>query len=438
MSLMNDALRKKKREDSGAQPVPEIPVPPKQGKAGRWLIIGMVSVLVGSAIFGGIALWSSTKSHFLRTNPASPAPPRGPAGAAGQTPSGVSRETTVGEQNQDAENPPASHSDPRARTTEEIVPVSVSAPSTSGIPESQRLARSTVINAGEQAANRTAAQKATQPTRMPLEGSRPEAVKAPPQFSHTIEPGPDPAVRPIPPKPAASTRLASPAPPALTVKPAAAESTDAVNITPSPPIAEADLFYQKALAYHRGGRLSEAARFYRGVLEIDADHQAAMLNLAAIYIDKGQFDQADPLLQRLTKVTPRPEGVFLNLAITALGNDRPEAALAYLDQAEAAADAPPWQIQFHRAAALARLNRLTDALALYQRIEAERPDDYRVKFNLAVTHDALGEYAQALNYYDAVLTAPDQASPSDRPSIVRRVALLRRHLGTPHSQAKRQ
>lgn len=201
---------------------------------------------------------------------------------------------------------------------------------------------------------------------------------------------------------------------------------------------DAELFYRKALACHRGGRLTEAALFYRSVLETDANHKEAMLNLAAVYIEAGHFNQAQPLLKRLEKVTPRPEGVLLNLAITALGNDTPEAALSYLDRAEAAADSPFLQIQFHRAVALSRVNRLSEALALYKQVEAKRPDDYRVKFNMAVTYDALEDYPRALHYYETLLQAPAHTSQSDRQSITRRAGMLRRYLNATQSKSKRQ
>jgi thioredoxin-like negative regulator of GroEL len=156
-----------------------------------------------------------------------------------------------------------------------------------------------------------------------------------------------------------------------------------------------------------------------------------------VYIEQGNFNEAAPILKHLEGLDPRPNGVLLNLAITSLGNNDPEAALSYLDQAEETADTSFWQIQFHRALALARLNRLSEALSLYKKVESKRPGDYRVQFNLALTYDALEDYPQALDYYEKMLKA-DQTSEKDRSSIVRRVELLRRYLYTNQSQAKRQ
>jgi Flp pilus assembly protein TadD len=218
-------------------------------------------------------------------------------------------------------------------------------------------------------------------------------------------------------------------------KPFSPQSSHAAEQIQMSSNSDANLFYQKALACHRGGRLDEAARFYRSALETNANHNEAMLNLAAVYIETGRFDQAHPILKRLEKATPRPSGVLLNLAITALGNSAPETALAYLDQAEKAADSPFLQIQFHRAVALARTNRFSEALTLYKQVEAKRPDDYRVKFNMAVTYDALEDYPHALHYYETLLKAPGNTSTSqsDRQSILKRVDMLRRYLNATQS-----
>ena len=184
------------------------------------------------------------------------------------------------------------------------------------------------------------------------------------------------------------------------------------NNAPYP--AEEDLFYKKARAYHRNGRLAEAIRLYRQVLKAHSSHPDAMLNLAAAYMQQGRYIQAAPLLERLERSTPRPQGVLLNLAMAAIGMDAPEKALDYLDRAAALSDATPWEIRFHRAVAFARMNRLPEALDLYREVETERPGDPRLQFNLAVTCDALGFYPEAVAHYEAVLRIPSEPSATDK------------------------
>lgn len=274
-------------------------------------------------------------------------------------------------------------------------------------------------------------------TAPPLENEPPEPVVAPPPPPSDIEPGPAPPDRAPIPVESLSSETEKRISPVIKPKPIPHKSALAKRKAP-PPSDQSELFFRKAAACHRVGRLQEAARFYRSVLKADADHREATANLAAVYIEQKNFNQAFLLLRRLEKATPRPEGVLLNLAIASMGNQAPNAALGFLDRAEAAGDAPEWQIRFHRAVAMASLNRLPEALTLYKAVESQRPDDYRVKFNLAITHDALGDYPQALDYYNALLKADHPVTQADRPAIISRIGALTGYLNRLQSQGKRQ
>ena len=84
------------------------------------------------------------------------------------------------------------------------------------------------------------------------------------------------------------------------------------------------------------------------------------------------------------------------------------------------------------------MNRLPEALDLYREAETERPDDPRLQFNLAVTCDALGFYAQAVAHYEAVLRIPSEPSATDKETINKRIRTLRRYLNTAQSTATGQ
>ncbi len=126
------------------------------------------------------------------------------------------------------------------------------------------------------------------------------------------------------------------------------------------------------------------------------------------------------------------------MATPGIGMDDPETALAYLDRAEANADALPWEIRFHRAVAFARTNRLPEALALYREVETERPGDPRVQFNLAVTCDTLGLYPEALAHYEDVLQSSSGSSGADEKTIIQRIRTIGRYLDTARSPSKGQ
>lgn len=227
----------------------------------------------------------------------------------------------------------------------------------------------------------------------------------------------------------------SPAPGQSTATGSKPRADRAVSKT-APSVKSGNLFYKKALAYHRSGRLADAIRLYRQVLASDADHPDAMLNLSGAYMQQGNYVDATPLLNRLEQFSPRPQGVVLNLAIAAIGMGAPDKALIYLERAQTESDASPWEIRFHRAVAFARLDRLPEALVLYRTAEMERPDDPRLQFNLAVTCDTLGQYPEALAHYEAALRIPPEPTGTDRQTIIQRIRTIRRYLGSVPSVAK--
>lgn len=438
MSLMNDALRKKNREDSGADPIVDAAMPPiNQRKAKKWVFILAALILISGSLIGGGVWWRAKGNGSLfvkHTQPAKTA--RTAKDATEQAKMGVSPGPVAFPSTMPGTDVPQLDS---AELKEASTPYPKSA-FPDALDSDKRTDPKPLISPQTVAAETPPEQAATtvaQTNRPALEGARPSLTEMAPQNDRIFEPGPGSSPLPLKPQANKFPRSRAVTHSGKTATPISSKTTRVADNDTMPGLSDTDLFYRKALACHRSGRLAEAARFYRNVLKTDANHRQALLNLAAVYIEQGDFNEATPILKQLEGFDLRPNGVLLNLAITSLGNDDPEAALSYLDQAAETADAPFWQIQFHRALALARLNRLSEALALYKKVESKRPDDYRVQFNLALTYDALKDYPQALHYYAKMLKA-DQTSEKDRSSIVRRVELLRRYLYSNQSQAKRQ
>ena len=433
MSLMNDALRKKKREDSGVEPTAGVFAPsPARQKTKKQPIVLAVIVVLCCIILGSIALRRAKNSNAINVSQPLPAQSDKSAGittdpSAINVPSERTPPLTA--------KVPPSHSESLTATVETRPSVPLFKPFASDLSRSRQPAPLPATMAAEKTIRLGTRNVLNEKDPSPLEGDRRTSVETSPQPSRAFEPGPSSVPSS---QPSIAPRAKLSVTPVSEAKPNFVKPIGAVKKTKDHKISDTDLFYRKALACHRSGRLTEAARFYRSALETDANHRQAMFNLAAVYIESGHFDQALPLLKRLEKVKQRPNGVLLNLAIASLGNHAPDAALNYLDLAETAADAPVWQIQFHRAVILVHLNRLSEALVLYKQVETMRPDDYRVKYNLAVTCDIMGDYPQAFNYYEALLKETNPASQEDRPSIIKRLKLLRRYLNTTRSQAKRQ
>ena len=202
------------------------------------------------------------------------------------------------------------------------------------------------------------------------------------------------------------------------------------------PLESSSPFYNKALIYHRNDRLPEAVRLYKKVLRFDPGHEKATLNCAAALILLGKYLEAQRLLKQLESSPSRPRGVLLNLAIAATGLGKPDQALDYLNKAFSNEDASQWEINYHRAVAYAKLDRLPEALTLYQKALEDRPDDAFVLFNLAVTCDTMGLYPKALTHYKAILQTP---SPDiNTKTIHKRIRVIGTYLKNNQYPTKRQ
>ncbi len=437
MSLMNDALRKQNRERVSGSSYPGSLSRARLSRfAWKWIggLVALVVLTVG-VLYGYSWMPSERETSLLLKTPdkrpAGLVPPPSPASSAPTQPAAA-----------DTGPKPADGGPRAAAPAAEIAPPPASS---RGIPAADSGA--TPLE-GESPTERLAAKATT---------TRPQALGNPNRILETeAQPSANQSLAVIPgfePGPAATANQNSaphrPAeqtvhPPASDHQPNPArprlQSERAPAGPPESHQGQAHL-YLKALAYHRNGRLADAVRLYRKVLAADPRHAEAMLNLSGIYLQIGNYTDARRLLDRLERQTPRPAGVLLNQAIASIGLDEPDRALVDLDRAAAMSDASPWEIRFHRAVALARLNRHADALALYRAMVRERPTDPVLQFNLATTCDSLGLYRDALIHYNAAMQASSTALSAERETIERRMGILRRYLdgpgGTPSKQRKR-
>jgi thioredoxin-like negative regulator of GroEL len=417
---MNDALRKKNREQSGDLVAPGFAVNARRRRIPwKWAATSMALLLIAVVTIVGVYLWQPDSGRALAVNLSAtpPIPPR----------KNLSDQTTP------APTPPpveavtiatAASATDTPRRPKPAEPDSVRGTDAASIPAS------TDIEPEIGRPGRPSAEAADAPS-PPIEASVEPTPRDPTVASRSFEPGPD--------RPSVRQPDAPPAPPLSrtvnrTSKLTASKRTDS---TPSATAGQENLFYEKALAYHRSGRFVQAIRLYRQVLRADADHPGAMLNLSSAYMQQGNFVDAKPLLDRLNHANPRPEGILLNQGIAAIGMGFPEKGLTYLDKAAAESDASAWEIRFHRAVALSRLSRHAEALALYRMVEMERPDDPQLQFNLAVTCDSLERYPQALIHYEAVLHMGPGGSGSERETIVQRIRTIRKYLGNDRWAEKR-
>ena len=190
------------------------------------------------------------------------------------------------------------------------------------------------------------------------------------------------------------------------------------------PPGESDLLFQRACRLHRRHELDQAIALYRAVLKENPDHALARSNLVAAYLQTGAYRQAYPIAAGLFSEDPANRQNMLNLAIAHIGCGRDRQALALLDKAAKMPDAPLFEITFHKAMALGHLGRTKSALACYRRAENMRPDDPDLLFNMALACDQQQQYGAAVNYYLRYLEHTRDKDTAQIRQIRRRVRIL--------------
>ncbi|MCC6198317.1 MAG: tetratricopeptide repeat protein [Burkholderiales bacterium] len=165
---------------------------------------------------------------------------------------------------------------------------------------------------------------------------------------------------------------------------------------------------QRALAWHRAGRLDEAERAYRDILRAWPDQFDAHHYLGVLAWQRGRLADADALLARARRINPDVAEASANHAGVLRDMGRGGEALASCDQA-LARKPDVAQTHYLRATILQALNRPDSALASYDRALALDPafvDAYNERAGL---FRALKRHAEALRDCDRVLALAPQA-----------------------------
>lgn len=209
------------------------------------------------------------------------------------------------------------------------------------------------------------------------------------------------------------------------------------NETAKPlPAHEEEIFYQKALSYHREDKLNQAIQMYKQVIRVNPDHRDALFNLSSAYIQLAAYSDAYPLLKQLEVSDHRNPDIMVNLAIAEIGLGRPAEAIHLLDSAANQCEEPQFGIYFHRAAALSQLGKLEEARISYKKAEKLNSGHDNLIFNLAVLSDKLQRYEDAIQYYGKFLQQNSASSPRDKKTIEARIRSLHAYLGAKRNQTE--
>jgi Flp pilus assembly protein TadD len=188
--------------------------------------------------------------------------------------------------------------------------------------------------------------------------------------------------------------------------------------------------YRKAQQYHRQHRITDAIALYREVLKLRPHHMDAQINLASALIQRRKFSNARRLSMDTVKQAPDNHRAQLNWAIADIGLGNPAQALSRLDQAERLHPEPWFEVYLHRGVAFSHLQQHAKARQAYERARQLSPKDPQVLFNLAIINDKSEHYQKAVEYYQEYLRAHADILPEEKKRISLRLRRLKAYLAS--------
>ena len=158
---------------------------------------------------------------------------------------------------------------------------------------------------------------------------------------------------------------------------------------------------QQALAAHKEGKLQDAERLYRSILQSYPNHPDANQNLGVLDTNKliqlyqnGQYDDAKKLAQSLTERLPKyPFAWSILGAIFGQTGMHTEALNA--NKTAVILSPQDAQVHYNLGITLKELGRLDEAEASYRQAIALQPDNAQAHNNLGLTLEALGRLDEA-------------------------------------------
>jgi len=173
--------------------------------------------------------------------------------------------------------------------------------------------------------------------------------------------------------------------------------------------ADLDAKFSQAMALHQQGRLADAERLYREILQRRPDHFDALHLLGVIALQTQHAERAVELIGEAIRLSGNGAAAHINLAKAWLDLKRPEKALESCDRAIALKPEIP-DAHNNRATALIALNRPAEALASCDRAIALKGDFAEAYNNRGFALMALKLRDEALaSYNTAISLKPDFA-----------------------------
>ena len=159
---------------------------------------------------------------------------------------------------------------------------------------------------------------------------------------------------------------------------------------------EAERFYNEAIKAHSIGAFQDAEQAYIRCVDLQADHEPAHTNLAALYIRQNSFDLAEAQLKQAIEARPHFPRAYYNLGLLLRFLDRHDEALAALSKAAAMRQDHPWAT-IALAEIHAQRKSYKEAVDLYRRQVAGPAEKRPIWNRLGQLYLEMGDLAEAEN-----------------------------------------
>jgi len=190
--------------------------------------------------------------------------------------------------------------------------------------------------------------------------------------------------------------------------------------------------YTRAVRCHSAGRMDEAERLYREILDSNPYHSDSLHLLGVLALDGGDFAAALELIGKALEAAPGHVAAHLSLGNALLRAGRvADAVAAYERGVELKPDLA--EGHFNLGNALQLLGQLEDAVGAYNRALQLRPDYARAYNNLGNTLRSLGRLDEALETYDLAIsrrTAGFEAALENKALLLKALGRLAESLQT--------